>query len=48
MPRSLQDDLKQGKPFVSLEHEAVPSIARSAARPEHQAAEMLKGSPPIG
>ncbi len=42
MPRSLQDELKQRKPFVSLEHEAVLSIARSAARLEHQAAEMLK------
>jgi DNA-binding MarR family transcriptional regulator len=42
MPRSLQDELKQRKPFVSLEHEAVLSIARSAARLEHQAAEALK------
>ena len=42
MPRSLQDELKQRKPFASLEHEAVLSIARSAALLEHQAAEALK------
>ena len=42
MSRSLQDELKQRKPFVSLEHEAVLSIARSAAQLEHQATEALK------
>jgi DNA-binding MarR family transcriptional regulator len=42
MPRSLQEELKQRKPFTSLEHEAVLSIARSAAQLEHQAAEALK------
>jgi DNA-binding MarR family transcriptional regulator len=42
MPRTLQDELKQRKPFVSLEHEAVLSIARSAARLEHQATKALK------
>jgi DNA-binding MarR family transcriptional regulator len=38
----LQSELKQRKPFGSLEHEAMVSIARTAALLEHSAAEALK------
>jgi DNA-binding MarR family transcriptional regulator len=39
---TLQSQLKQRKPFGSLEHEAMVSIARTAALLEHSAAEALK------
>jgi DNA-binding MarR family transcriptional regulator len=39
---TLQSELKQRKPFGSLEHEAMVSIARTAALLEHSAAEALK------
>ena len=42
MSPSLQSELKQRKPFASLEHEAVVSLARTAAILEHQTAEALK------
>ena len=42
MSPGLQSELKQRKPFTSLEHEAVVSLARTAAILEHQMAEALK------
>ena len=42
MSPSLQSELKQRKPFTSPEHEAVVSLARTAAILEHQLAEALK------
>lgn len=42
MSPSLQSELKQRKPFASLEHEAVVSLARTAAILEHETAEALK------
>src|SRR5688500_16556811 len=42
MSPSLRSELKQRKPFASLEHEAVVSLARTAAILEHETAEALK------
>ena len=42
MSPTLQAELKQRKPFRSLEHEAVLSIARTAALLEHGVLEALK------
>lgn len=42
MTPSLQSELKQRKPFGSLEHQAMLSIARTAALLEHGTAEALK------
>lgn len=42
MSPSLQSELKQRKPFASLEHEAVVSLARTVAILEHETAETLK------
>lgn len=42
MTRSLQSEIKQRKPFGSLEHEAMLSIARTAAMLDHGTAEALK------
>jgi DNA-binding MarR family transcriptional regulator len=41
-PKTLRDELKMGKPFKSVEEEAVLSIARTAAVLEHAGAEALK------
>jgi DNA-binding MarR family transcriptional regulator len=42
MPSSLQVELRQRKPFATLEQEALLSIARTAAVLEHSTAEALK------
>jgi DNA-binding MarR family transcriptional regulator len=42
MPSRLQSELKQGKPFASLEQEAILSIARTASVLEHGVIETLK------
>ena len=42
MSPSLQAELRQGKPFASLEQEATLSIARTAALLDHAIAEGLK------
>ncbi len=42
MTRTLQSELKQRKPFRSLEHEATVSIARTAAQLEHSTAAALR------
>ncbi len=42
MPTSLQAELKQRKPFRSLEQEAMLSVARTAAILDHATAEALK------
>ena len=42
MPSSLQAELRQTRPFASLEQEAMLSIARTAALLEHGTAEALK------
>jgi DNA-binding MarR family transcriptional regulator len=42
MSRTLQAELRQRKPFSSLEQEAMLSIARTAAQLEHTTAEALK------
>lgn len=42
MPISLQAELKQRKPFPTLEQEATVSIARTAAVLDHTTAEVLK------
>lgn len=42
MPHGLQKELKQTKPFQSLEAEAVLSIARTAAKLDHGVAQTLK------
>jgi DNA-binding MarR family transcriptional regulator len=41
-PKTLRDELKMGKPFKSVEEEALLSIARTAAILEHAGAEALK------
>ena len=41
-PKTLRDELKMGKPFKSVEEEALLSIARTAAVLEHAGAEALK------
>ena len=42
MPSSLYSELKQRKPFATVEQEAAVSLARTAARLEHAAADVLK------
>lgn len=42
MMTRLQQEIRQGKPFRGPEHEAVLSIARTAALLEHNTAEALK------
>src|SRR3954447_21417189 len=42
MPPTLQEEIRQRKPFVSTEEEAMLSIARTAAVLDHTAGEMLK------
>ena len=42
MTQTLQDELKQGKPFKRVEEEAYLSIMRTAALLEHQIAQALK------
>ena len=42
MPTTLQAELRQRKPFTSLEHEAMLSVARTAAGMEQSTAEALK------
>jgi DNA-binding MarR family transcriptional regulator len=42
MPKSIQAELKQRKPFRTLEEEASVSIARTAALIEYAAAEVLR------
>ncbi len=42
MAPTLRSEIKQRKPFTSLEHEAMLSIARTAALLEHATAEALK------
>ena len=42
MPSRLQAELAQAKPFASLEHEAMLSVARTAAVLDHSVAEALK------
>lgn len=42
MPRTLRDEIKQGKPFDSLEQEALLSIERTAAVLMHGFADSLK------
>jgi DNA-binding MarR family transcriptional regulator len=42
MTRDLKEELKQRKPFASLEQEAVVSIARTSAVLEHETAEAFK------
>ena len=42
MSRTLQAELRQRKPFSSPEHEAVVSIARTAALLDHETSEALK------
>ncbi|HKG92940.1 MAG TPA: MarR family transcriptional regulator [Gemmatimonadaceae bacterium] len=42
MPTRLQDEIKQTKPFSSLEEEAALSIERTAAVVGHRIAEMLR------
>ena len=42
MPRSLQTELKRSKPFSSLEQEAMLSLARTAARLDHDMLDVLK------
>ena len=42
MPRTLQSEIKQTRPFATLEQEALLSIARTAAVLEHSLAEALK------
>src|SRR4051795_238337 len=42
MPPTLQEEIRQRKPFVSIEEEAMLSIARTAAVLDHAAGEMLK------
>ncbi len=43
MPNRLQDDLRQTRPFSSLEQEAHLSVQRTEAVLGHAVAEMLKG-----
>jgi DNA-binding MarR family transcriptional regulator len=42
VPKGLQQELKQTKPFQSLEVEAALSIARTAAKLDHSVAQALK------
>lgn len=42
MPTTLQTELKRTKPFSSLEQEAMLSLARTAARLDHEMIEVLK------
>jgi DNA-binding MarR family transcriptional regulator len=42
MPRNLQTELKRSKPFSSLEQEAMLSLARTAARLDHDMLDVLK------
>ena len=42
MSPNLRSELKQRKPFTSPEHEAVVSLARTAAILEHELADALK------
>jgi DNA-binding MarR family transcriptional regulator len=42
MPTRLQDEIKQTKPFASLEEEALLSINRTAAVLGHQLADVMK------
>ena len=42
MPPSLQDEIKQTKPFASLEQEALLSVERTAAVLMHRFADILK------
>jgi DNA-binding MarR family transcriptional regulator len=42
MPNQLQDEIKQGKPFVSAEQEAMLNVIRTAAVLDHELADMLK------
>ena len=42
MPRTIQEELKQRKPFRTLEEEASVSLARTAALIEYAAAEVLR------
>lgn len=42
MPQTLREEIRQRKPFGSVEEEAMLSIARTAAVLEHSAGEMLK------
>ena len=41
MPSSLYSEIKQRKPFATVEQEAAVSLARTAARLEHAAADVL-------
>jgi DNA-binding MarR family transcriptional regulator len=42
MPNQLQDEIKQAKPFVCAEQEAMLNIIRTAAVLDHELADMLK------
>jgi DNA-binding MarR family transcriptional regulator len=42
MPNSIQAELKQRKPYRTLEQEAAVSLARTAALLEHSAADVLR------
>ncbi len=42
MPKTMREELKQSKPFASLEQEAMLSIARTAAVIDHALAEALR------
>ncbi len=42
MPRNLQTELKRSKPFSSLEQEAMLSLARTAARLDHDMLDVLR------
>jgi DNA-binding MarR family transcriptional regulator len=42
MPSRLQAEIKQTKPFVSLEHEAILGLLRTAALVEHATEESLR------
>ena len=42
MPRNLQTELKRSQPFSSLEQEAMLSLARTAARLDHDMLDVLK------
>src|SRR4051794_34795730 len=43
MEHSLRDEIKQTKPFASLEQEAMLNIMRTSALLEHELSEMMKG-----
>lgn len=42
MEHSLREEIKQGKPFGSLEQEAMLNLMRTAALLEHELSEMMK------